>query len=164
MRRIVLAAALMALSAAGLDAQNPAVSSRTGTATIVIPTLLHIDVTNLTVSFPSPTFDDFTAGSIAASSGGSVIDTRGNVIHDVTIEAATANMSGPAAKPASDLQWSTDGSAWTGLSLTAADVATAVARGSNANVATVLYQMLLNETNDVPGTYSLDFIYTVVPN
>lgn len=166
MRKAFLALAILAaLSAQGVSAQNPAVSSRTGTAQITIPTLLHIDVSNLAVSFGSPTFDDFDAGLIAATSGASVIDTRGNVVHDVTIVADAAAFTGPYTKPASDLQWSIDGgTSWTSLSTTATDVATAVARGTNASVATVDYQLLLDAALDVPGTYSLDFTYTVVAN
>lgn len=166
MRKTILAAmAVLTVSAGALSAQNPAVESRSGTATITIPTLLHIDVTNLAVTFDSPSFDDFTAGSIGANSGASVIDTRGNVVHDVTIEADNAAMTGPYAKPATDLEWSVDGgSTWSGLSTTAADVATAVSRGANSGVASVVYQMLLREADDVPGSYSLDFTYTVVAN
>ena len=162
MRKTILGlVVLMAVSAGALSAQT----SQTGTATITIPTLLQIDVTNLTVSFPSPTFADFTAGTIAPSSGASVIDTRGNVVHDVTIQASAATFTGPYAKSASDLQWSTDGgSSWTGLSTTATDVATAVARGAHAGVATVDYQLALDEAADLPGSYSLDFTYTVVVN
>ncbi|MFW6331392.1 MAG: hypothetical protein ACOC3J_06670 [Gemmatimonadota bacterium] len=164
MRKTILAVvAAMVVSAGALSAQE-AVASRGGTATITIPTLLHIDVTNLSVEFDAPSFTDFTAEMIEANSEASVIDTRGNVVHDVTIEADAENMAGPWSKPASHLEWSTDGSNWTGLSTSAADVVTGVARGSNATVASVLYRMVLDEEEDVPGTYTLDFTYTVIAN
>ncbi|MFW5946971.1 MAG: hypothetical protein ACOCUW_00650 [Gemmatimonadota bacterium] len=155
---------LMAVSAGALSAQDPAVESRTATATITIPTLLHIDVTNTAVAFPQPSFDDFDVGHVDASSPASVIDTRGNVVHDVTIAADAATFTGPWEKPADDLGWSLDGSSFTNLTTTEADVATGVAQGSNSNVATVSYRMALDQANDVPGDYSLDFTFTVVPN
>lgn len=166
MKKTILSlVALVALSAGALSAQNPAVDSRTATATITIPTLLHIDVTNLAVDFPSPSFDDFDATYVDASSSASVIDTRGNVLHDVTIAADAATFTGPYAKNADDLEWSIDGgSSWSPLLTTENDVATGVSRGLNTNVATVSYRLMLDAANDIPGDYSLNFTYTVVPN
>jgi hypothetical protein len=158
---LTLSAALLLFGA------NEAVAQTVqGTATITIPTLLSIDVTNVSVTFPSPDLDDYTTGYVDMSSGTSVVSTRGNVQHDVTIAADAAAMTGPTAKPASDLQWGTGGSGggFAGLSTSAADVATGLARGTNDAVAEVTYRMLLDEAADEPGTYSLAFTYTVVAN
>ena len=152
------------LSASGVSAQTAAAS-----ASITIPQLLSIGVTNTTVTFAQPAFTDYDAGEITATSAASVITTRGNVVHDVTVaaNAAAFTWAGTGTDPvkgAGDLQWSKDGSTWNPLSTTATDVLTALGRGSNAAAATVNYKMLLNEANDIPGTYSLNFTYTVVAN
>lgn len=166
MKKTILSlVALVVFSAGALDAQSPALDNRTATASITIPTLLHIDVSNLTVDFPNPSFDDFDAGFVDATTDPSQIDTRGNVLHDVQIAADFASFTGPYAKPAGDLRWSIDGgTSWTDLTTSTTDVATAVSRGANTNVATVNYRMRLNATDDIPGDYSLDFTYTVVAN
>ena len=160
---MLVAAAAMSV-ATGVEAQTTAAAS----ASITIPTLLTIGVTNTTVAFAQPAFTDYDAGSIAAAAT-SVISTRGNLVHDVTVasNAAAFTWAGTGTDPnktAADLEWSTDGSTWTGLTTTATDVATALGRGQNANAATVSYRMLLDEANDIPGTYSLNFTYTVVAN
>lgn len=167
MRKIMLAFVALVAFVPGLAAQNPAVDNRTATATITIPTLLHIDVSELAITFASPTFDDFDATEILASSAPSVIDTRGNVAHDVTIQASAATMTstGAGTKPAGDLQWSADaGTSWNALTTSAVDVVTALTTGSHSGAATVDYKMLLDETTDLPGTYTLQFVYTVVAN
>ena len=162
---IALMTALAIVGATEANAQTSASAS----AGITIPTLLKLTVTNTTVTFGSPTFTDYDAGEIGMSSAATVIDTRGNVSHDVQIAAGGANMTytgshTPAAKPVSDLQWSTDGATWTGLSTTATNVATALARGTNAGAATVQYKMLLDAVDDMPGDYDVSFTYTIVAN
>jgi hypothetical protein len=98
MKRIALAlvAALVLVGAEEARAQT----SVQGSASITIPTLLSIDVSNTTVTFDQPDLTDYATGSIGMSSGASVIETRGNVTHRVTIEADAATMTGPTAKPA----------------------------------------------------------------
>jgi hypothetical protein len=164
MKRIALAlvAALVLVGAEEARAQT----SVQGSASITIPTLLSIDVSNTTVTFDQPDLTDYATGSIGMSSGASVIETRGNVTHRVTIEADAATMTGPTAKPASALQWGTGGTggAFTGLSTTAADVVAGLTRGTHTSAAEVSYRMVLDEAADEPGTYSLAFTYTVVSN
>ncbi|HUG40066.1 MAG TPA: hypothetical protein VMM12_06265 [Longimicrobiales bacterium] len=153
-------------AATGVSAQG---TTAAASASITIGTLLSVSVDQPSVTFPQPTFADYDAGEIAGSVT-SAVSTRGNVSHDVTIAADAAQMtySGtetPPAKPSTDLQWSNDGGAsWFGLSTTAANVATALPQGTNPTAATVAYQILLDEANDYPGTYSLNFTYTVVAN
>lgn len=164
MRKLAISMVAVAavLSAQSVSAQTEVVAE----ASITIPTLLQIGVTNTTVAFPTPDFTDYDAGVVGMSSAASVVSTRGNVVHDVLIQAASANMTldGLASlKPASHLQWSLGG-VFTGLSTTAATLASALAKGNNATAATVSYQMVLDEANDAPGVYSLGFTYTVVAN
>lgn len=153
--------ALMLFGASSAWAQT----SRNVTASITIPTILYIGITNAngaSIAFPSPTATDFTAGSIAASNG-TTLQHAGNVGYTVSVKAAASTMTATAGgtKAASDLQWSTDGGAtWTGMSTTAATVYTTGSPGINTS--NVTYQMLLNYATDTPDTYSLNFTYTIV--
>lgn len=167
MRKLAMTLVAVAglFSAATVDAQTAAAS-----ASITIPELLSINVTNTTIAFAQPAFTDYDAGEIGTATTSS-ISTRGNVAHDVTVasNAAAFTYGGGAGpdplKPAADLQWSTDaGTSWNGLTTLAVDVLTNLGRGQNANAATVAYKMALDETVDIPGTYSLAFTYTVVAN
>lgn len=160
-------AALVLFGTTGASAQSAVNAS----ASITIPTLLQITVDEVAVTFDAPTLNDYLTGSLT-SAVTSVIGTRGNVTHDVTIIADDPTMGFvPSAggadplKPASDLEWSIDGGgAWTGLSTTAANVVAGLGRGNNAAAASVNYRMLLDEASDEPGTYTLGFTYTVVAN
>ncbi|MEJ2678029.1 MAG: hypothetical protein P8174_03015 [Gemmatimonadota bacterium] len=145
-------------------------AAQTATATVTVPMILSISLTGNSFDF-GPTQTDFDADSMAAG-GTSVLSTRGNVPHeiDITADAAsftfTQNTTYPysdPSKPASDLHWST-GSGWTPLSTAATPVVQNLARGAHATAATVSYYLMLSYANDVPGTYALNFTYTVVPN
>jgi hypothetical protein len=159
----MLLGAFVLFGATSLAAQN-------ATATVTVPMILSISLTGNSFDFV-PTQTDFDADSMAAG-GTSVLSTRGNVPHeiDITADAAafsfTEDTGHPYAdpnKPASDLHWSA-GSGWTPLSTTAAPIVQNLARGAHASAATVSYYLMLNYANDVPGTYTLGFTYTVVPN
>lgn len=164
---IAIFSALALFGTAGASAQAPVNAD----ASIVIPTLLQITVDETTVTFDQPTLADYTTGHVFGDVT-SVVVTRGNVAHDVTVAADAATMGFVASaggadplKPASDMQWSADGGGgWSSLSTTAADVAAGLARGNNNPAASVTYRMLLNEATDEPGTYTLGFTYTVVAN
>lgn len=157
---VTLVMALAVVSATDARAQE---DTAPASATITIPTVISIAVANATVAFPSPTIEDFEAGEIATEVS-SVIETRSNVVHRVTIEADEANMSGPGVKPASHLLWGLDeNGSFSPLSVAAADVATGLARGVHANAAEVWYRMVLDAATDEPGTYSLAFTYTAIP-
>jgi hypothetical protein len=160
---LTLVAALVLFGASEAVAQTVA-----GTATIEIPTLLNIGVSNVTVAFPTPVLADWDAGQVGMSSGTSVVSTRANITHRVTIHANAANMSGPVGttKPASDLQWGTAGTGGSFFELAtgAANVVSSLNPGTHASAAEVWYRMAIDETSDVPGTYSLAFTYTIVAN
>lgn len=160
---LALVAVLALFGAREATAQT---DTEAATASITIPTLISIDITNATVGFDQPDYTDYDTGWIGMNSGASVISTRSNIIHKVTVQADAATMTGPSAKPASDLEWGTGGAAgsFTGLTTTAADVVTSIAQGNNPTAASVWYRMVLDEANDQPGTYSLAFTYTALAN
>jgi hypothetical protein len=156
---LTLIAALMLFGASEAAAQTVQAN-----ATLEIAQVLYIGGTGLDVTFPVPTATDFEAGSVAGDAT-TVIETRGNVIHDVNIRADAALMTGGSnEKAASDLQWSATGAvgSFTGLETIAANVVTGLSRGVHANAAEIWYRMALDLEADVPGTYTLAFTYTVV--
>jgi hypothetical protein len=164
MKKMAIAAMVLAavLGPRPVSAQETTVQAQ---ASISIPTLLKIEVTNTSVLFPSPTLADYSTGHVGMSSGASVITTHGNVGHDVMIQADEDMMSradGESLKPASHLQWSV-GSGWTSLGIAADAIVPDLAAGHHNSIASVIYRMLLNEATDLPGSYTLGFTYTVLP-
>lgn len=168
MKKLMIAVLAMgAFGAMDVSAQG---TSANGNASVSVPEVLSLTVTNTAIAFGSATATDIDNGFINTSTT-STIDTRANVLHDVTIQADAEffTYSGTQTdpnKPASDLRWTNDGGAsWTPLDDgSAADVATSLARGENAGAATIGYQLALSLAGDVPGDYSLGFTYTVVAN
>ena len=153
-------------------------------ASITVPAVLFLNVTNTAVGFAAPTATEYNAGFIAQNSGASVVSHGGNVRHDVRIWTDAANMTGSAgtvasdpvnaSKPASDLLWSTDGftsshpltTSATAAAATGADqiLVNQAARGAYNNDKTVNFRMNLSYANDTPGTYSINFFYTAIAN
>lgn len=167
--RIASLAVALLLVVAGVATAEA--QSTTATAEINIPTVLFMDVSGTTVNFTDPTASDFENGVIPADNS-TTIDTKGNVAHDVTVQAEADNFTGGSGnKPATDLVWSTsgavsapgDGSSVPQSSGSPVDVATGLSQG-NPSAITVDYGVLLDYGTDEPATYTLDFTYTVVAN
>ncbi|MDT8436703.1 MAG: hypothetical protein RRA92_08100 [Gemmatimonadota bacterium] len=159
--RAALAAALLAVPGAAV-----AQTTAPATATLNIGQVLFIDLTNDAITFPNPGAAEFQAGLVDANEQ-STVSFGGNITHDVTIQADAASFTpgGGAtfAKPASDLLYDVNGSGtFTAISTTEADIVTAAPPGTDAR--TVDYRVALDETADEPGTYTLGFTYTIVPN
>jgi hypothetical protein len=110
-----------------------------------------------------PDAEDYETASVSGEET-TVIETRGNVVHAVTIEADASEMSGGSGtKPAHHLEWSADAAGpFLGLATAPATVVADLARGRHAAAAEVWYRMLLDYETDEPGTYTLAFTYTVV--
>lgn len=144
--------------------------AQTVTATVTIPQVLYIELDNSAVSFTAAanayeTVDDITI----AGSNPTVVTTRANVSHDLQVTADATDFAfvplGSDADPgkdASDLQWTLQGAGnWAGLNTTAA-VVEALERGRN--IRTVEYRLLSRLADDPPGTYTLQFTYTLLAN
>lgn len=169
---IRVAAAAGLLSLAALPNQAAAQTTVNGSSTITIPTVLYISATNPHVAFATPTASDFEAGFINATTA-TKLTHKANVAHSVTVKAlestmtATGGSSGAnaarAAKPSTDLLWSTDGKSFQGLNTTSQSVRAAAGPGSHSDLQ-VNYRMALRYDDDTPGTYGLNFVYTIVAN
>lgn len=171
---------LTIVAAAPLTAQVTVNAS----ASITVPAVLYLAVTNTSVGFGTPSATEYNAGYIAQTSAASVVSHRGNVRHDVRIWTDAATMTGSAGtfasdpvranKPAGDLLWSNDGftsshpltQSATAAAATGTDqvLVNQAARGSYDNDQTINFRMSLSYANDTPGTYSINFYYTAIAN
>lgn len=152
-------------------------------ASITIPAVLYLNATSGggAVAFGSPTQTDFNTGYIQSSTT-TQLAAAANVRHSITIWTDAATMTGSngtvatdpvnAAKPTSDLTWSTGGS-YTGVvassgaagapNASAGQIVTQRARGDyRATTTNVTYRMALSYATDTPGQYDLTFYYTII--
>jgi hypothetical protein len=138
------------------------------TATLTVPTVLHIEVNSSVVNFTAD--DAAMQAGFAAGDQQTTVTHRGNVQHTVSVAADAALFTGTGGgggadpvrtdKPAADLSWSLDGTTFTPFSTTAAVVHGAAPRGAHVNDDDVSYRVALSYA-DTPGTYTLDLTYTV---
>lgn len=175
-----LVAGALAAIAVRADAQQTVNMS----ASITIPTVLYLNATSGggAIAFASPTESDFNTGYIQSSTT-TQLAAAANVRHSITIWTDAASMTGSngtggasdpvnAAKPTSDLTWSTGG-AYAGVvassgaagapNASAAKIVTQRARGDyRAATTNVTYRMSLSYATDTPGKYDLAFYYTII--
>ncbi len=172
MKKLLLLTAAVAMfcaTARTADAQATGIGTTSAsvpaTAQLTIGSILFISIDNNNITFPTPTATEFGLGLVDGNET-STLTYFGNVAHDVEIKANaaafTASGGSSYAKPATDLEYSVDGGTFASISTTEADVVSGNPAGGGST--TVDYQILLDESLDVPGTYDLGFTYTVVPN
>jgi hypothetical protein len=166
---------MLLLTAAHLAATGELSAQTTapGSSSITINNVLFISVTNLSVTFPAVTQAHYTAGYVIANNT-SLVTSRGNIAHSVTVKADVASMSATGSgarpnKPASDLQVRIrpSGGAWgsaTGLTIGDLSVIANRPAGDHSGAPPEIeYRILLNWAADSPGTYTLPFTFTVIP-
>lgn len=173
MKKLLLLTAAVAMFGATARTANAQASdfgttsaSVPATAQLTIGSILFISIDANAITFPTPTATEFTAGKVDANQVSNLFY-FGNVTHDVEIlaGAGTFTPSGLATynKPASDFRYSVDGgTTYVPISTTIADIVTANPPGTGNT--SVNYEVLLDEGLDEPGTYTLGFSYTIVPN
>ena len=133
---------------------------------LTIPSLLTLTMSGFTsgtaMTLVAPTtMADFSGGpSIQMATTGPSYTVQANRNWKVQINAAAASFTGPSAKPAGDLSWSTGG-AYTPLTTTAVDLSSGTATAGSAPVG-ILYKTAYNFAADTPGSYSLSVIFTLV--
>ncbi len=152
----------LCIGASKADAQE----SVGATAQLTIGTILFISIDQSSITFPSPGATEFDVGHVDANET-STLAFGGNVPYDVEIEADAGNFTPSGAssfqKPATDLLYSLNsGASYTPITASPVDIVTGNPAGSGSQ--TVDYRVLLDESLDVPGTYTLGFTYTVAPN
>jgi hypothetical protein len=105
---------------------------------------------------------DYTSSTIQMPTTGPTYQVQANRNYKVQISANAASFTGPYAKPAGDLAWSTSaGGTFTGLTTTPADVSTGTPTVLSAAVG-IFYKTTYNFAADIPGSYSLDVVFTLV--
>ena len=164
MKKLLFGLALVA--AIGVSARDAnAQATADATATLTIGSVLYIDITNGSITFPNPGATEFQAGYVGANET-STLDFGGNVAHDVTIKADAGQFTPLVAgynKSAGDLEYSLDaGATFAAITTGEVDIVTGNPAGTGSQ--DVNYRVALDEVNDVPGTYQLDFTYTIWPN
>jgi hypothetical protein len=130
--------------------------------TVTVATVLYIDATNLDVTF-TPSAAVLQSGSMVAPFY-SVLTHAGNVRHSVLLRALAGvwTSTNGVTKPVGELQWSTNGgTSWTSFSTTNATPVSNAVR--NIYTRDVYYRVLLDPDSDQPGTYTLDFQFTILP-
>lgn len=159
MKKIAFAVAVLAaFGVQGAHAQTA--TSSTG-GTVEQSLYIALDAAGQSVTFANANATDFNTGHKQAAGG--VLTHKGNVAHTVTVKAnattMTASTGGRADKPAGDVLWSLDGTTFTALSTTAANVALSAAAGEYTKSLT--YRLKLGWALDKPATYSLGVTYTI---
>lgn len=171
MRKLIVGAAVVAaigLSAERASAQASAAGTTSAsvpaTATLTIGSVLFISIDENNITFPTPTAADYAANYLGANETSNLFF-GGNVPHDVEI-GTTSGAFTPSAgatynKPAGDFEYTTDGTNYTPIA-GPADIVTANPPGTGS--ATMNYRVAIDPSLDGPGTYTLGFNYTIVPN
>jgi hypothetical protein len=156
-----LALLLCAPAAASAQAQQPA------TVTVTVPSVLDLDVTGATITFPVPTEADLKAGVIGPTST-TALSHRANVRHSLTVHASSPTMSfsgaAATAKPVGDLEWSLDGTTWRPMTTSPAQVISSAAPGRHDAARTISYRLRLNHATDAPGTYAATLVFAIAGN
>ena len=127
---------------------------------------LTLSASSLTLINGDAVAEDYEAGF--KSSGSIVATAFADTGAVVALSAATVNFTAPAGvtKPASTLQFSLDGTTWSGLSTSGATVLSIGAGGQGigtigGKVQSIAFRTLLGYTTDPPGTYSLTLNFTI---
>ena len=180
MKKLALAgaAACVAMSAQMAAAQSCSITSTlaspppctvTSTHSLTMPSLLTLTMsgftsgTNETLNAPT-TMADYTSATIQMPTTGPTFVVQANRGYKVQISAAAANFTSSSSysKPASDLAWSTSsGGTFAGLTTTPADIVTGTATFGSASTG-LFYKTTYNFAADLPGTYSLNVVFTLV--
>jgi len=169
MKKLLLLTAAVAMFGATARTANAQISA-IGTTTASVPasaqltigSILFINIDINDITFPTPTATEFGLGVVGASQT-STLTYFGNVAHSLEIKAnagAFTPTGSTYSKPATDLEYSVGGAAFVPISTTATDIVTGNPAGGGST--TVDYQILLDETLDIPGVYDLGFTYTIV--
>ena len=148
-------------------AASPAPCTVTSTHTLTMPSLLTLNMAGFTgpgtaMTLNAPTsMADYTSSTIQMPTTGPTWQVQANRNYKVQISANAASFTGPYAKAASDLAWSTSaGGTFVGLSTTPADVSTGTPTVSASGG--IFYKTTYNFAADIPGSYSLDVTFTLV--
>jgi hypothetical protein len=148
---------------------SQAADNATVTVTSTVPTILSLEVSQSTVSIPLVDADynigasDDTAAKEAI--GAHTVSIRSNITWTLNVKADAATFSGTGStgKAVSNLEIQTPASTW--AALTTADVPkeTGAGGGYLDNQFSVDYRFNSNLQSDLPGTYAVGVVFTVVP-
>ncbi|MFO7587904.1 MAG: hypothetical protein R6X22_07490 [Gemmatimonadota bacterium] len=161
MRKLLFLAAVAATFGVTADRAEAQPTEAFATATLTVGSLLFVNIDVAALDF-APTSTDFSTGSLGGVSN--QVATKGNVPYELTIEAEDDNfvyagLLTPPAKPSTELRWSANGGAFTGLTNAAQEVDAFVPGQYTTNMS---YEVELQWDEDLEGIYTLPIKYTVV--
>jgi hypothetical protein len=163
-----IAAAQTGTCSINSTAAIPAPCAVTSTHSLTIPSLLTLNMSGFTgpgtaMTLNAPTaMADYTSSTIQMPTTGPTYTVSANRNWKVQISAVAGSFTGPYAKPASDLAWSsTVAGSYVGLTTTPVDMTSGGPTTASA-AAGVFYKTTYNIAADVPGSYSLDVKFTLV--
>lgn len=147
---------------------TPAPCTVTSTHSFTIPSLLTLNMSGFTgagtaMALNAPTtIAAYTSSTIQMGTTGPTYTVSANRNWKVQISAAAASFTGPYAKPASDLAWSNAlAGTYAALTTTPVDMTTGGPTTASASTG-VFYKTTYNIATDVPGSYQLDVVFTLV--
>ena len=130
---------------------------------VVVDPVAALSLAPNSITYSAPTSANFTTGSLQSAIQ-SAVTVKANSTYRVGLRGTSTSFSstnGSASIPASDLQWSTNGTTWSGLNTTGSTIST-VSPGTSS--LTVMYRNVLNWSRSIPGTHSLGFEYSLTAN
>src|SRR5262249_1227676 len=150
-------------------AASPPSCTVTSTHSLTMPSLLTLTMTAFTSRTNEPLnaptgMADYTAATIQMPTTGPTVSVQANRGYKVQISAAAANFTSSTtySKPAGDLAWSTSAvGTFAALTTTPADIVTGTATFGSASTG-LFYKTTYNFASDLPGTYSLNVVFTLV--
>ncbi len=161
LKALALGAALAVQAAAPASAQTTQLVN----VSVTVPTLLKLTANSNSFAFGAPTDADFDAGFLTANTA-TTFTVKANRAWKVTVSPSGASMGtvGTYTKPLADFLWQTSGS-FTPINAASPPDAASGTSGVNGASTGVNYQVLLDWTKDVPGTYNaMSVLYTLAAN
>ncbi len=152
-----IVAALLAVDTALAWGQTASASVQ-----MTVTQVVNLTISSNTLSLPVFTTAEFNAGMRTGITG-PTLTVKANRAWKVSIKGQAFTGTGNTSKPVSDLQWSTNGTTYTGLTTSLVQVLPASGNGSATNSTTqiMLYRWLLHTGTDTKGTYSMVVTYTL---
>lgn len=145
------------------------------TVTLTLPSLLRLTLNGFTsgtnTALDVPSLDDYdnTTGLASKTTVGPSFVVKSNRSYKVQISASAPTFTqtpplggGTYAKPINDVEWTINGSSFTHLTTTPADLTTLQVATPNSTSVQVSYRTAYDISKDKPGDYSLGITYTLV--
>jgi hypothetical protein len=136
--------------------------SASATVQMTVTPVVNLTISTGTTSLPAFTTAEFNAG-MRTGIAGPTLTVKANRAWVISIQGQAWTGTGNTSKPVSDLQWSTNGTTYTGLTTSLVQMLPSSGGGAptNGTVQNMLYRWLLHTGTDTKGSYSMVVTYTL---